>query len=80
MSPELPSLTAGLVRVGIGVESSSVIVISPMLSGPGPALSGSVIPTVNFSSDSKSVSPLTLITIGLLVWPGAKTRLPDCAS
>ena len=70
VSPELPSATDGLFTVGIGVESSSVIVISPRLSGSGPALSGSVRATENFSFGSKRVSPITFTVIVLVVCPG----------
>ena len=60
-------------RVGVGVESSSSIVISPRMSGPGAPLIGSVSTTENVSSGSKSVSPLTLNTTVSLTSPGGKT-------
>ena len=47
-----------------------MIVISPRLSGSGPALSGSVRATENFSFPSKRVSPFTFTVIVLLVCPG----------
>ncbi len=73
MRPLLPSLTDGLLRVGTGELSSSVIVTSPRMSVPGAPLVGSVRTTENFSSFSNNVSPLTLKTTVSLVSPGAKT-------
>ena len=79
--PELPSTTeifTGLIET-TGTATSSLVIVTVDVAVPTVAPDGADSVTVNVSSASAAVSPVTMTVMSWEVWPAVNVTVPEVA-